>query len=177
MSEVAIESIRMGVLGETSEGRKTLFYKRELNHPAEKVWRAITEHDELQTWFPELTLDHKVGGTATMDFSRGECPPNEANPGDVDVCEITAFDPPELFEYSSKLGAMRWEIAAQGNACTLTLLCTLPAGARIQNSVACGWHYKLDALEMSVDGIEFDLEDFAGPKLTQLYFLYRALDR
>ena len=36
---------------ETIDGRPALRFERRLNHPVERVWRAITEPDELACWF------------------------------------------------------------------------------------------------------------------------------
>jgi len=171
------DSSRYGVFSTTDEGCKSILYTRKLSHPAEKVWRAITETEELAAWFPELKLEHRLGGNAVVDFSGGECPPPESNPEDVNYCTVTVFEPPLLLEYSGPNEKHRWEIVPDGECCTLTFLTTLPLGARIQNSVACGWHYKIDAMEWSLDGAVFELEGFAGPTLTKLYFDYRKIDR
>src|SRR5438552_3379635 len=39
-------------------------FERHLAHPVEKVWRAITEQDELRQWFPDggLEIDLTLGG-------------------------------------------------------------------------------------------------------------------
>ena len=43
-------------------------------------------------------------------------------------------------------------------------------------SVACGWHYKLDAMQWSLDGISFEDEGYAGPIKTELYLRYLAAE-
>lgn len=37
---------------ETVDDRHTLRFERHLDHPVERVWRAITDPDELRHWFP-----------------------------------------------------------------------------------------------------------------------------
>ena len=36
---------------ETIDGRPALRFQRRLAHPVDRVWRAITEPDELEDWF------------------------------------------------------------------------------------------------------------------------------
>jgi len=171
----SLERNRFGIFGTTEDGRKLIKYTRELKHSPEKVWRAITETSELTAWFPELKLEKLLGGDAILDFSDGECPPAESNPEDVDYCTVTEFDPPRLLEYRGPTEEHRWEINPSDDGCILVFITTLPHGQRIQNSVACGWHYKIDAMEWSLNGKNFELEAFAGPTLTRLYFEYRTI--
>ena len=166
---------RFGIFSETPEGRKTITYTRELAYEVEKVWRAITDDEERGHWFPELSLEPVLQGKVVMDFSGGDCPPPEENPEDIDYGHVSAWEPPHLFEFSSlTAGEMRFEISATDAGCTLMVLVTLPADQHIQNSVACGWHYKIDAMEWRLNGEDFELEGFAGPTLTELYFGYRS---
>src|SRR5258708_20510209 len=50
------EAERQGTLEEI-DGRWRLRFTRALAHPPEKVWRAITEPQHLQAWFP-----HTISG-------------------------------------------------------------------------------------------------------------------
>ena len=46
---------------EKIDGRPALRFERRLDHPIERVWRAITEPDELRHWFPpgeQLQVTH-----------------------------------------------------------------------------------------------------------------------
>jgi uncharacterized protein YndB with AHSA1/START domain len=36
---------------ETVDDRPALRFERRLNHPVARVWRAVTEPDELERWF------------------------------------------------------------------------------------------------------------------------------
>jgi uncharacterized protein YndB with AHSA1/START domain len=44
-----------GTLEQTPEGPRLRFVRR-LAHPPERVWRAITEPDELEAWFPDTIV-------------------------------------------------------------------------------------------------------------------------
>ncbi len=58
--------------------------QRELRHPVEKVWRAITEPGQLAGWFPAaVELDLRLDGPVTFTF--------EEDPGaPVDDCRTAA---------------------------------------------------------------------------------------
>lgn len=43
--------MRDGIL-ETIEGRPALHFERELDHPVERVWQAVSTPSELEQWFP-----------------------------------------------------------------------------------------------------------------------------
>jgi len=45
--------LAMGTLEEAGGGRWRLRFTRTLDHPPEKVWRAITEPEHLRAWFPQ----------------------------------------------------------------------------------------------------------------------------
>ena len=177
---------RYGVFGRDESGNDTILYTRRLAHSVETVWRAISDPDHRAAWFPELTLQDKLGGEAVVNFSGGDCPPPEDNPSDVYFCVITRYEPPHLLEYEGNGEHHRFEIEPTASGCTLKFLATVPprddfddSAQTIQTrySVACGWHYKLDAMEWDLDGIAFEDEGYAGPIKTEYYLRYRKLDR
>ncbi len=181
-----LDAERLGVYGSDDTGNTTITYTRMLNHPIEKVWRAITVEEHRAAWFPELNLTTAVGGDAVVNFSGSECPPPEDNPSDVYHCRVTRFEPPNLLEYIGPREHHRFELVPTGTGCQLTFLAMLPDASTFDDddqtiqsrySVACGWHYKLDEMEWCLDGIPFEDEGYAGPIKTEYYFAYRKLDR
>ncbi|MEA2587510.1 MAG: hypothetical protein QOH66_437, partial [Actinomycetota bacterium] len=46
-----------GKLEALDADRWTLRFERHLAHPVEKVWRALTEPEQLRSWFP-----HRIVG-------------------------------------------------------------------------------------------------------------------
>ena len=56
MTQTALGTVRTD--GEVVE----LGYERELRHPPEKVWRAITESEHLRHWFPADIVGERVAG-------------------------------------------------------------------------------------------------------------------
>lgn len=175
----------LGVYGVDSEGVTTITYTRSLNHPIETVWQFITVGDQRKCWFPELELSASLGGEAVVNFSGTDCPPLEENPSDVYVCRITGFEPPRLLEFSGPGEHHRYELSEKPSGCELKFTAVLPdrtafddPSKTIQSrySVACGWHYKLDELQWSLDRVPFEDEGYAGPIKTQYYLAYLRLD-
>lgn len=179
--EVDLAAERFGVYDTNAEGTTTITFTRTLDHPIDKVWRAITIAEHRAAWFPELSLVHEIDGAAIVNFSGSDCPPPEDNPSDVDYCKVTRFEPPNLLEYIGPTEHHRFELQPKGTGCQLRFLAILPKlnkfdddSQTIQSrfSVACGWHYKLDQMQWSLDDVAFDNEGYAGPTLTKLYFVY-----
>ncbi|MEM7097669.1 MAG: SRPBCC family protein [Pseudomonadota bacterium] len=186
--ELDLNPERFGIYGTSEDGRPTILYTRYLNHPIDKVWRAISIPEHRQVWFPELSLDLQVGGKAIVDFSGGDCPAPEDNPADIYRCEITAYDPPHVLEYKGIDEHHRFDLQAEGDGCVLKFMATLPTLEEFDDesntiharySVACGWHYKLDVMEWDIneqlDG--YELESYAGPNLTKLYLEYLKTEK
>ncbi|MGW6491495.1 SRPBCC family protein [Streptomyces sp. NPDC055056] len=49
------------------DGRPAVRFTRTYDHPAERVWRFVTDPDELAAWFPSRAdLDLRPGGTVTF---------------------------------------------------------------------------------------------------------------
>jgi len=185
-TEANLDPERFGVYGTDAQGNKVITYTRKLDHAIEKVWRAITEEAHRAAWFPELTLGAAVGADAIVNFSGSECPPPEDDPSDVYFCRVTRFEPPYVLEYAGPNEHHKFELVEKDGGCQLTFFATLPDADVFDDeaktistrySVACGWHYKLDEMEWSLNGDEFQDEGYAGPIKTKYYFVYRKLDK
>lgn len=130
---------------QTVDGRSVLRFERRLQHPLEKVWRAVTESKHLAAWFPaRLDIDRfDVGGKIEFVFPHGEGPTLDG--------VITELDPPHVFAYTWADTTLRFELRSDGSDCVLVFTQTFddrPAAA----SFAAGWHYCLDALDDSLAG-------------------------
>ena len=51
----------------SEQGRPAIRLERPLAHPAEKVWRALTERKHLEHWFPGA-FDGEIAPGATLTF-------------------------------------------------------------------------------------------------------------
>jgi len=116
--------------------------ERDLPDPPETVWRAVTERDQLRSWFP---CDVIVAG--------GEWVPGAAitfpfPPEVIDMTltgEVLEVDEPNVLAYTWGDETLRFELAPDGDGTRLSLIDELPASAAARN--AAGWESCLDRLE------------------------------
>lgn len=132
---------------ETSGGRDVLRYERRLSHPVERVWRAITQPEEIVQWLGEAELEPVEGGTVVLRWLN--TPEQTVARGTV-----TAFDPPRALELDTDVhGVLRWELEADGDACRLTFTASYPErDEETRLSLLAGWHTHLDHLTDALEG-------------------------
>lgn len=128
------------------EGDKwALVVTRELRHPPEKVWRAITEPEHLREWAP-FDADKTLGSGATVKLTTVGAPQEH-----VTETKITRAEEPRLLEYSWGHQEMRWQLDANGSGGTrLRLWHKIPKGFIAMG--AAGWHVCFDVLERALAG-------------------------
>ncbi|HET6295941.1 MAG TPA: SRPBCC family protein [Kribbella sp.] len=155
-----------------ADGRTQLRMERALAHPAEKVWRALTEPSELSRWFPAaVELDLRLDGPISFTFPDGEDDFVE-DPDNTGV--IRAFDPPRLLEYTWGVEVLRWELEPTADGCLLTLTATFddrPGSA----SFTSGWTICFDALDRVLGGSAVPEKDYA--ELHEYYVKAYGLDQ
>lgn len=139
----------------TRGNRVELRFERRLAHPPEKVWRALTDNQELAHWFPaRIEGARETGAELRFFFAEGA-------PG---TGKISVFEPPRVLEYTWEGELLRWELRPEGTGCLL-IFTTLPADRANVARDATGWHFCLDNLEAAVDGnpaAGFDKERFSA---------------
>jgi uncharacterized protein YndB with AHSA1/START domain len=122
------------------DGEKwTLILVRELRHPPEKVWRALTEPVNLREWAP-FDADGSlsaVGAKVNLTWT---------GTGRQQETTVTRADAPEVLEY----GDIRWELEASGGGTRLTLWHSIDR--RFIAWGAAGWHICFDVLERLLSG-------------------------
>jgi uncharacterized protein YndB with AHSA1/START domain len=69
----------------TVDGRHQLRIERELAHPVERVWTAITDPAELSRWFP-ATVELELRTGAPVRYSMGPDQPEQTG-------TVLALDP------------------------------------------------------------------------------------
>jgi uncharacterized protein YndB with AHSA1/START domain len=138
---------------DTIDNRPALRFERRLSHPVGVVWRAITESDELEHWFPSKVEVDALEPGAEMTF-RFENMPLDA-PSTMGG-RVTEFDPPRLFAFFWGDDHLRFELAPAGNsadACVLRLTVLLDAREKAARDGA-GWHVCLDRLTRRLAGAD-----------------------
>ncbi len=134
------------------EGEKwTLILVRELRHPPEKVWQALTDPAHLREWAPFDTDGH-LGMVGTVKLTWVGAPtPQETR--------VTRADAPRVLEY----GDTRWELEALAGGTRLTLWHNIDR--RFISMGAAGWHICFDVLDRHLSGTP--IGRIAGPETTK----------
>ena len=125
------------------EDTPTLVFERQLSHPVDRVWQAITERDELGHWFPSKVVVDELAAGAEMSFEFENMPLDAPS---TMAGRVTEFDPPRVFAFYWGEDHLRFELDPVDGGCALRLtvaLGTLDKAARD----AAGWHVCLDRLE------------------------------
>ena len=129
----------------TTDGdRTTLRMERTLRHPQAKVWRAITEPEHVNQWFPfHVELDLVAGAAMRFVEPSGRAPDMEGT--------VTEVDPPRLLAFTWGDDALRFELRPHDDGCVLVFSHTFGyhAGAA---SFAAGWTACLGALDLVLAG-------------------------
>ena len=121
------------------DGEKwTLVLVRELRHPPEKVWRAITDPAHLREWAPFI-IDGNLDSPGTVKLTW------VGTPTPVET-KVTRVDAPRTLEY----GDMRWELEASDGGTRLTLSTRIDR--RFVSMGAAGWHIAFDVLDHLLSG-------------------------
>ena len=124
--------------------RWTLALVRDLHHPPEKVWRALTDPKELHEWAP-FDADRNLGVTGQATLTTVGAPTTQ-----VSETYITRAEEPRLLEYSWGGNDIRWELEPVGKGTRLKLWHSIDK--RYVAMGAAGWHLCLDVLGRLLDG-------------------------
>jgi uncharacterized protein YndB with AHSA1/START domain len=125
--------------------RWSLVFTRELKHPVEKVWTALTEPDALAEWSPFLT-DRVLDAPGEFTLTMVDGNTREESPATVLRAEAAT-----LLEYTWGDDLLRWELTPSPSGCRLVLRHTL-ADRDMVPKVSAGWHLCLDVAERLLDG-------------------------
>jgi uncharacterized protein YndB with AHSA1/START domain len=119
---------------DTTGARPVLRFERHLDHPVQRVWRAITDPEELRDWFP---------GVPRFPLEAGAEFVVEGEPGGRG--RLLAIEPPHLLDFEWGGEHLRFELAPDGDGCLLTF--TQELGDRgLGAQTAAGWELCFDRL-------------------------------
>lgn len=122
----------------------TLVLVRELHHPPAKVWRALTEPEQLRQWAP-FDADRTLDTTGPVKLSTVGAPTTQ-----VSETRVTRAEPPKLLEYDWGGNAIRWELEPVPNGTRLTLWHNIDRN--FVSMGAAGWHICFDVLDRFLSG-------------------------
>ncbi|HEY4210988.1 MAG TPA: SRPBCC family protein [Steroidobacteraceae bacterium] len=117
----------------------TLVLVRELRHPPEKVWQALTDPASLREWAP-YDSDRSLDTTGPVKLTTVGAPQSLVTESDV-----KRADAPRLLEFGWGGNDMRWELEPTGKGTRLTLWHNIDR--RFISMGAAGWHICLDVLD------------------------------
>lgn len=108
---------------------------RQLEHPVDRVWSAVTTEEQLRHWFPGgAAVEQRVGGL--VHFGEN---------GEGGEGEVLEWDPPRRLAFTWEDGRLTFEFESDAGGSLLTLTHDFDdrAGAA---SFAAGWEHCLEAL-------------------------------
>ncbi len=127
------------------DDRWTLVFVRDLRHPPERVWTALTDPAEIDQWAP-FTAGRDLGGPGDVVLTMVDGAETTALPG-----RVLRAEPPSLLEYMWGEDLLRWELEPAGGGTRLTLRHT-SAERGVEAMVAAGWHLCVVVLAHLLDG-------------------------
>jgi uncharacterized protein YndB with AHSA1/START domain len=128
---------------QTIDGRPALRFERYLDHPVERVWRAVSEPAEVRRWMPaaaDWTLT--LGAEFELGGQQGQ---------------ITELDPPRLIGWTFGADRFRFTLSAKGDGCALVFTHIFNDAASAAQTAA-GWECYLDRLDARLAGQDLSEE-------------------
>lgn len=135
----------------TIDGRSAIVHTRDLAHPPERVWAAVTTPEGLAAWFPCRVDGDLTTAGAQLSFTFPG-PGSDDGAGDVTHGTVLESDPPRTLRFTWDAEELRISIEPTADGCRLTFADLVPdehvpAAAR----TAAGWHVCLDELTVELD--------------------------
>jgi uncharacterized protein YndB with AHSA1/START domain len=129
---------------EEIDGRPALRFERSFSQPVERVWRAVSDPDEMGRWFPaRVTADLQPGGAMSFEFDDPDAPPTTG--------EVTQLDPPRLLAFKWGEDLLRFELEPEGEGSRLVFIHFLANRDEAARNAA-GWDICLRELDRQLAG-------------------------
>ena len=125
-------------------GVAEVVFERRFEAPRERVWRALTDPEQLAGWLAPAEIDMRVGGAVVLKFEDGD-----------ERGTITELQEPEVIAYTWNEGAtdslVRFELEPEADGTRLTLRHTFEGEVDL-SSYGGGWHHHLEQLTAQMAG-------------------------
>lgn len=128
-----------------------LRFERHLSHPVERVWRALTDSDQLRHWMPVDIVGERVeGGSVAATFW----------PDVVAKCQIPepkmtgrilTWDPPHTFSWMWDSDTLTFELHPSESGTRLVFTTWVVDTTAGVDKTAAGYHVCLDQLVLLVE--------------------------
>jgi uncharacterized protein YndB with AHSA1/START domain len=122
----------------------TLVLVRDLRHPPEKVWQALTRPEHLREWAP-FDADRDLGKVGTAKLTTVGAPEEH-----VTETRVKRAGAPKVLEFTWGGGDIRFELEPFAGGTRLTLWHNIDR--RYIAMGAAGWHLCLDVLDHALAG-------------------------
>lgn len=153
----------------TESGRTVLRFERQLRHPVERVWQALTEPSEISGWLAEAKLDPVEGGQVELRWLNTDDEGNTAVARGI----VTRYEPLRVLEFDTDIhGRLRWELAPTPAGSRLVFLVEHELAPEWLAKVVAGWHVHLDFLQDALDGQRVDWSNWPRDRWEQHYRRY-----
>jgi uncharacterized protein YndB with AHSA1/START domain len=135
-------------------GAAEVMFERHFDVPRERVWKALTDPEQLAGWLAPAEIDLRVGGSVVLKFEDGD-----------ERGTITELREPEVIAYTWNEGAtdslVRFELEPEADGTRLRLRHTFEGDVDL-SSYGGGWHHHLEQLIAQVAGtpITWDLNRY-----------------
>lgn len=125
----------------------TVKFRRQSKHSAARLWRAITDPDEVSVWMGAPTkVDLRVGGDYVVDFHDG-------GDGGLDGI-IVRVEQDRRLAYVWGWSYAEFELRDTDDGCSYTFVQNgLADRGEDEEGLAAGWHEFFDRLDDHLDGI------------------------
>ncbi len=157
---------------ETRGDRSLLRYERHLKHPIDRVWRAITDPDEIVRWLAAAEIDLERAGRVRLEWLNTD-EHGERSEHAVAEGRITELDPPRLVVYDTDVhGVLRWELHEEGTGTRLDLTVDIALPEDNVTENRSGWHVHLDFLEDALEGGAVDWPNWPRDRWAAIHERY-----
>ena len=129
----------------------TLRYVRELKHPPQKVWAALTESQHLRAWMPiDLVGERVVGAKLTARFWPDFVAKYGIDQPDLPA-EILVWSPPNTLEWRWGEDILRFELTVSPVGTRLVFTTKLDTREVPGHKTGAGYHLCLKCLREYLD--------------------------
>ncbi|MFD3311992.1 SRPBCC family protein [Streptomyces sp. NPDC058694] len=147
------------------DGRPAVRFTRTYDHPVARVWRFVTEPDELAQWFPaRAEIELRKGGTIKFSGDLEDSP-----------AQVIAVDPPRHLSFSWDGDELHFDLEELDAERTRFTLTNVLGAENTAARVGAGWEVCLAALDAHARGEAFDgPHDGADAPWQEIYQAYVA---
>jgi uncharacterized protein YndB with AHSA1/START domain len=137
----------------TIDGRPALRFERRYRQPIDRVWRAVTDPDEMARWFPSDVIGERSPG-APLRFDDARQQEEADAAGDARRADgpewtgrVIAVDPPTVFSFTWGSEVLRFELHPDDDGGTRLVFTQLLSHRSVAARNGAGWHGCLAALD------------------------------